>query len=395
MKAGFVRVWIKKNQREITETIENFKFEDSVDEDNMVELRIKEEFAFALTDDPDIFPQQLIQFQWGFKGSSTSPIHVARISDIETTYGERVKLTIRALDKGVEAKKVYREKIWENMTSSQIAVSIAKSLNMTPIVEDTTKVWKEYPQINKSDFQLLSELASKEGAGRMMFYISGETLYFVKKDLSIKAKWLFKYGEASFISFAPKLRESTQKPASNAAQTVQVNSKTNAVTKIEAEPDPVNLGDNLLNFDVDGNLLDKPPVLSTFQMPIDDDDTDEAKNQVTTQKRKAGEKVLGGSLKVEGLPDYKAGQLCSIANVAQRHLGNWYIDKVTHTLGGDSPYLCTLDLHKNGTSKAAKPNAGKADKTNKTEGQKDAKTKKTVYEWDVNGNPKDGNPFRS
>jgi len=255
MKQPFVKIHIKSNKRDISDRVERFKYEDSLKEDNMVELNIKSNYAFEMADDNDIVTGAIIQFQWGYVGEVSSDVHEARITDVEVTYGERVKMLIRALDMGVAMKKATSLKIWRQKTASQIAQEIAVRYDLEAVIDETDQVWDDIPQGNKSDFDILKDLSQKEVDGDYVFYVSANKLHFVRRGLDKKARFQFKYGEEGVISFAPKWRESTSNSSGTSTKTVAVNPKTKKTVVSKSDNKGTVLGENLVKWDINGNKL--------------------------------------------------------------------------------------------------------------------------------------------
>lgn len=255
MKQPFVKIHLKSNKRDISDRIEKFRYEDTAKEDNMVELKIKSDYAFQMADDNDIVTGAIIQFQWGYVGEVSSDVHEARITDVEVTYADRVQMIVRALDMGVAMKKATSLKIWRQKKASQIAQEIAVRYDLEALIDETDQVWDDIPQGNKSDFEFLKELSQKEADGDFVFYISGNKLHFVKRGVDKDAKWQFKYGEEGVISFAPKWRETTANSAGTSTKAVSVNPKTKKTTVTKSDDKGAVLGENLVKWDINGNKL--------------------------------------------------------------------------------------------------------------------------------------------
>lgn len=258
MKAPIVRVFIQKNKRDLSDRIESFRYEDCLNEDDIVELNIKTGYVLDTADDDDIVAGTIIQYQFGYAGLVLSETHRARITDIEVTYAERIKMKIRATDMGSVMKKSSSLKIWKNVTSTQIATEIAERYDLVAKVDETTKVWTSLPQGNKSDFKFLSELAAKETAGDYIFYIRSGELHFEKRGLDKTAMQSYAYGQEGVISFAPKYRESTAGNATNSAKTVAVDGETKKTITSSSDDDKdkdTTLGQKIIYVDVNNNPI--------------------------------------------------------------------------------------------------------------------------------------------
>lgn len=419
MKAPFYKVILvnKDKDRDISDIVENLAVDDTIEKDSMIEFNVKSDYAFDMADDPDLVAGKSIKVQFGFSGGLMSEVHEGRISDIEVTYAERIKLKIRAFDKGVSLKRIPSQKIWSNVTSSDIAKEIAGKYGLATDVQDTTHKWKSYAQGNKSDFDFLKELALKEDG--FVFYVTSNSLRFEKRDFSKASVREFKYGDSEMIEFTPRLRESQQSGASNAAKGVAVNPMTKTTTKSGAKKDESVLGDFNLDMNIHMDLTDagekslkesNKKVTNTnrgrattptdksvkkengkslidmigefFPMPGGGGAEDITKNLngITGNKSKnAGLKVLEAGLKVEGNPTIKLNEVITISNVAKRYQGNWHITKINNSISAGSAYFTSITLSKNGTSKSTKNKGGKTTgKVNKTTGKKTVEATKEV-----------------
>ncbi len=103
--------------------------------------------------------------------------------------------------------------------------------------------------------------------------------------------------------------------------------------------------------------------------------------------KKDKQKVLVADLVVEGNPLLKTNEIVTVSNVAKRHAGNWFVEKVVHDISVGSTYTCTASLNKNGTNKATNSSNKASGKTNKSQGDKkpDSKKKMPIVYVDVNG----------
>lgn len=210
MKSPFVKIYVESNNRDITDLIENFKYENTIEKDNVATLTVKQNYAFDAVDDDDLIAGKFLLFQFGFLGGLTSPIHKVKITDVDTNYAARVTMTIKCLDKGQDMKKGVPKKIWNGKKASDIAKEIATKYGLEADVDDTSRVYNSYPQGGKTDFEFLQELAGKESGGDYVFYINDDTLSFKKVDYKQAARITYTYGE-DIVSFSPKWKETQQK----------------------------------------------------------------------------------------------------------------------------------------------------------------------------------------
>ena len=405
-KAPITRVFVKGKNRDISERIESFRYEDCTKEDDLFQLNIKGGYVYDTADDDDIIAGTILQFQFGFAGIALSEVHEGRITDSEVTYAERIKMTVRAMDLGVVMKKTRSLKVWKGKTTSEIASEIADRYNLEKEIKPTTKVWESVPQGNKSDLKFLEELASKEPSGDLLVYIRSGKLHLEKRGIKKKASVVFRYGEEGVISFAPKYRESTSGTAANSAKTVAVDPKTKQTVTSEDKDKDTKLGKKVIYVDVNANKLEtsktiggsssggsfvekgKTEVQELAQkiIPIPSSDQSEHNGIAKNANKKDNISVLEATLKIEGNPLLKSNTVITMLNVAKRHSGNWLIEKIVHDISAGGTYTCTLSMVKDGTAKATSKSKKSSADVNNTVGDKAKATKKIpVVYVDTNG----------
>lgn len=382
MKSPIVKLYIKKNQRDLSDRVERFRYEESTEKDDLVTIDIKSGYAFELADDADIVAGTIIQFQYGFAGEKLSPVKTARITNVDMEYGERIKMTIKALDMGNVMKKSSSQTVWKNTTSGEIVQQIADKYGLSVEIEGANRQIKSLAQGNKSDYEVLQEMVKEESNGSYMFYIKSGTIHYVKKSTALKkaAKSAYRYGD-NIIKFIPKLKEAEQSGAGTKTEVKNVNPFTLETITGSADKETVKedvaMGANGVSVDAFGNATKK--IISS---PLPTEDKNSGKNEANNKanyKKKAGTyKGLTATLVVEGNPVITTTDIITIENVAKRHEGNWYVEKVVHDIS--NTYTTTVELNKNGTNKATKTNGGTNKDINKTQGDKDSKpTKKLPY----------------
>lgn len=384
MRAPYFKVYIAKNNRDVSGFIEDFKFEDCVGEDNLVTLAINRDFALRLADDDDFVTGTIISFQFGVMGETVSALHSARMTNIDYNYTDKVTMTVQCLDLGTTVKKVTSQKIWTKKTSSQIAQEIAVKYGLDSEVEPTTKVWDSIPQGNKSDLAFLKYLANREEGGNFIVFIRDNTLYFTKRNLDKESviTYTYNYGKGPVISFKPSVKESS--PEAGAGNTSVVTGfGGNAEVDGNTEDKGGTTGAYRKWYGEEGKFegkhkapatADKPKVQTHIVDPTQD--KKEAKNIANSSKKKNTLKTLTADLTVEGNCLLSPNNILTMKNVAKRHEGNWWIEKVAHSIS-HSGYTCTLSLNKNGGKKVGKT-ATKAPDANTTVGDKKVKSNNTV-----------------
>lgn len=400
MASPFYKVYIEKNNREISEAVERFHYEDCTEEDSYLELVLSKEESMKYADDPDIAEGVWLNFQFGYIQGELSKLHRCKISDIKTRYADRVTLTIKCLDIGTSMRKDSNQVVWKNKTSVQIAKEIADKWGLRLESDSTTRVWDSVPQGNKSDMAFLQYLASREDTGNFVTYIRNDVLYFVNRKLKSDSTKTYTYndGNGTVVSFEPEWRESTQDSSAIESKHTSVDQKSGKVvnTKVNnsTETSTGTLGENKLVFSgnfkykrKDENKLKKssaPAVSKPIVLPTKD--SKEAENLANSKKKKATLKSLEATLVTEGEPNAVPNSVITVAGVAKNHSGNWFVTKVTHDISG-SGYVTTHKLNKNGTNKGnATKSSGsdisKVKDANKTVGPKKAEDKVKVVTFD-------------
>lgn len=345
--APYYRIYIDNNaQRDISEQVESFIFEDTVGEDNLLRLTIAQDFAATLADDSDIAPGKIVAFQFGYMGGQLSPLHRARITDVIPKYRERISLDIVCLDLGTVIKKSESSKVWEKLTSSQIAQQIAAKHGMQYEGTTTRKVWDSMPQGNKDDFSFLKYLAKRETDGNFQAYVRGTTLYFIKRNTKGNSLLTFSYGEpeGGVVAFMPSIKESDAEPTSTATELTHIDPKTGQVSTIAVnnttEAKTGTLGTYKTEYTASGDFVRRNYV-EVVENPV------EAQNVVNSSKKAAILKTIEATLIIEGNPALVPDNVCTVVNVGQRFAGNWYIHKVKHMVDR-AGFQSILELNKNG-----------------------------------------------
>lgn len=222
--------------------------------------------------------------------------------------------------------------------------------------------------------------------GAYEFFVRGNTLHFVKRDLSVESKRLYTYGDpdGSVVSFRPKTSEKGNgSGASSSVANYNIDPETNEI--IESKTDNSNttetgLGEELLNFDVFGELIDSINIDKSLISGSTNFSTGETKEDIDKKggasKLNSGKKEVTADLVVELDPDVNAGDVITMAGVAQIHAGNWRVEKATHDIIS-SPAQTTLSLVKNagkngqGGSTGSKTNETVGDNSNNVDAEKD------------------------
>lgn len=390
MKAPYYKLWIDNDDtRDITEFVESFVYEDTMDEDNLLNITLSSKFSLQLADDSDFITGQIIAFKFGYIGGEVSQVHRARITDISRKYRERVTMTVKCLDLGTKVKKVSNGgKIWSDKTSSEIAKEIADKFSLELEADTTSKKWESLPQGNMDDLEFLRYLASREESGAYEVYIRNTTLYFVKRGIGRDSLLTVTYGDgdSGIISFEPSIKESGQKPESSKSTVAMVDSlkakANNVVVDANSEDKTGTLGTIKRTYDENAvEIKGEGEVGKTIVSPVQDDV--EAKAIANTAKKKATLKSQVAKLVMEGTPRLTPNNVITIKNVAKSDAGNWLINKVSHSIS-PSGYTCSMDLTKNGNKRKLTQNAPKAEDANDTVGSDSIKSEVKLRVYNEN-----------
>lgn len=386
----------KKGAIDLTEIIESLKYARSTKKDNQLELRIKQDFVNESIDDDEILIGRTIRFQYGFK-DQLSKVKLVEIVDLIPEWGERIKFTVIARDKGHAAKKTESNVIWKDKTSSEIAETIAFRHKMKSKIDKTTQKWDNMPQGNKSDYELLRQLAQKEPG--YSFYIADKTLYFIKRLFGKTPASNFTYGEGLLISFKVKARESQQDTSSNETTFVGIDPMTGK-TNVSSSDDKkdANLGKKGIGIYFasgesagttsghgSGGSWDEDSDGANKVMPDPSGNSNQMKNSANALQQSSLDNALKATFEMIGNPNLEVDELMTVNGIGKRYGGNWYITDITDDISAGGYFKTSGEVIKDGTSKPIKENA--IDNTNKVNDKAgtEKKNKKQVPQYDANG----------
>ena len=247
MNTPFVRLYVKKTGRDLTEFCEDFTFEDSDEKDAYAEFRlnglgenidVQGNKSGFLMNSADISVNTPLQFTFGMLGGFVSPTHEITVSDLHFDYSQgRVIAIVKCLDKGNVIKRGATQKIWNNSTASDIAREIASKYDMQTQIDNTSYVYNAIPQSGRSDLEMLQFLAHKENG--LHCYVSNNVLHFERVDFGKKATRLFTVGE-NVVHFSTHEKNSSKNKDSNGAEVAGVNTITGKSFSVQAIIDGVN-----------------------------------------------------------------------------------------------------------------------------------------------------------
>jgi phage protein D len=394
MNDPFYKVIVERNKRDISDLITKFAFEDCVDKDDLLVLSIFDTRKEVL-DDKDFTEGTELSFQFGYIGGAVSPKYTMRITDVEPNYGKQIDLTIKATDMGIVMKKSESNRVWENVKASDIAKEIAAKYGLTPVIEPTTKVHKSLPQGNKTDFDFLKDLCNLEDNGSFRFFIKNKELHFNKINLK-KASYktyTYNYGEGNVIVFKPKSNESKKSGASRNLDVLTIDPKAGDLMSAKVDnktsKDDTTLGSGPNYINANSDIYKKPSEVqkanaddttSGKNVVVPGGDQSEIENIGNKTKKSASMNDMEGELQIEGDPNLLADEIITMANVATRHSGNWFINRIIHQISPRNPYQCRVELKKNGAATSPE----KSKDTNNSTGPEDGSDKKPVKTNKIN-----------
>lgn len=398
----FYKVFVVKNNRDISDLISKISYEDATDIDNVFTIYFEKPDT-SLIDDPDLQEGSVLSFYFGFLSGKSSPRYMAKISDIIPSYGNIISLTIRATDLGIDMKKRKSKKIWSNMRASDIVTSIAQANGLRAVVDKTDIVHKSIPQGGKTDYDFVKYLVSIEKDGSWRFYLRGDEIHFTRVKLEQQSRVTMKYNDADggVISFRPYSLETLKQASSRDTVVTSVDPFTNkaiqTVVNNETAVDDVKTGDYVYSYNFDAQqvnrginpfgkqtgLKDKiseairPSAIQANQVdPSKAGDhvyspasnIDEIINHGNKKKKKAAMFDYQGVLEIEGDPDYAADIIVSMAGVAKKDSGNWYVSRINHVIDSENGYKVRMTLNKNAGKKPIDKAEKKQTNVNKTVG---------------------------
>lgn len=394
-KTPFYRVLIQENEVDITENVTRLSYDDCIDKDDLVTITL-DKLTLDWIDNTKLNKGTVLIFTFGYLGGDISPKRLCAIKDIEVSYNATISMTIKALDQGLLLKKLTSNRVWTNVKVSDIFKSVANDFGLKYEVEETEKVHPAIPQGNKTFYAFLQELTNKEGSGSgkkgsWQFYLKGDTIYFVQRDLSKDSIRTFTYGNGDDIvrSFKPKYEQKKGESEEVSSSGIDLDSNKAWTEKSNvSDSKETGVGVNKIVYDINGKVVKTLTEMNTGKAIVPDSTKQsEEKKKVVSKQKDAELKELTASLSIEGDPLVESGKIITVAGVAQKHAGNWYIISVIHTVGNGG-YMSDLKLNKNAAIKPPLDDKKKVENQNKTAGDKTSVVEKEVpvIKYDINGN---------
>ena len=385
-KKPFYSILVKDTKLDLVEQfgVTSFSYEESNEKDNQLSFSMKNQNLEMIDQSWCVEGTELV-FIFGYKGEEQSTQKLAIITDIDISYGLDISVNIKAVDKGNYMKKATDTKVWENKTASQIAKEIADIYQMESSIESTSKNYESLPQGNMNDFDFLRKLANENNKH---FHISNNTLFFAKRKLGDNSVVTYTYrnGDSKIKSFKPKSKGIKDNGVGAGQKISKINTDNNEIIDVKVDKnkvsDSTSLGKINNVFDVNGKFKGRTGGTVTTNPS---NDTEKIKNQTNKNVAEAQLSGLEATLVLEGEPNLTEGNIITIAGVAQKHVGNYYIVSVKHSISG-SGFETVCELKKNATNRPLANNTETQEKRNDTTGNKKVNDKTTVRTVNYNEN---------
>ena len=375
----FYSVLVDKQNIDLVEKygVVSFNYEESNGKDNLLTLQLKNQNK-ELLDEAWFVEGTTLTFLFGYKGEEQSEQKQAIITSIEPTYGLDISVTIKATDKGNYLKKTNDTKLWDG-TATDIAKTIAGQYDLEFVGESTSKTYKQYSQGNLTDFDFLKKLATENN---LHFHVSNNQLFFRKKNLGANSSITYTYGDGNgkVKSFKPKVNGLKDSGLGAGATMTSINPDTNKEEKVEVKGNNVEnntaLGKVNNYFDMNGAFKNKDQ--TTKQVVVTKPDTNTTKNTLSNKVANQQLSNMEATLTLEGEPQLKEGMIITIAGVAQKHSGNYFVESVKHSISSGG-FETVVELKKNASLKSNTNNSTNTgtDK-NTTTGEKQVANKKEM-----------------
>lgn len=208
---------------DLTDYIEDFKFERSDEKDDFLYLTL-DGSRYADFQNAIIVGKSL-SFKYGFIEDFSSNYRSTRISEIDIKYSGKMKIILKCLDLGNVIKKIVSEKVWKGK-ANEIAKQIADKYGLA--FEDQIGYnftsYSSLPQAFRTDFEFLKYLAAKEGD--IDIWIGEGKLHFKAMNLGGEPKRTYIYGDGkNVISVEISYKSASTKPEIGGVQSKKVDEK--------------------------------------------------------------------------------------------------------------------------------------------------------------------------
>lgn len=410
-KAPFINIWaiVDEQRINISTRISSLHYDRDTEKEDMLKFSVEQDYTEDL-DDLGLVAGTQLEFEYGFYAGLQSDLHKARITDVKEQYtkGKKVQLQIQARDNGTVLKKSTGAKVWQDVTTSDVAKVLANRWSMEYKGIDTDYIWSNYPQQNKSDWDFLQELCEKD-KDKLICYATDGAIYVELRNLDSNSVRTYDYQKDNeFISIQISTKESPANTSSSGKVSTigyDLDKGESIQQSTDAENDDTKATDKYSYvFSGDGEPVDEEEVdeeeiegletLGTFldvgENIVMGTGSPEELLGAAGGKRQGGTiKRIIATIKVQGNPTFRLNNIITLQGLLQKRNGNYLIKAIKDEVSVNSGYTTTLTLQKNASKKAFKkqqePNSEADTNTSVGTNVSEQNTKK-VFIFDEDGN---------
>lgn len=375
-KAPFINIWaiVDEQRINISDRISSLNYDRDTEKEDMLKFSVEQDYTEDL-DDLGLTAGTQLEFEYGFYAGLQSDLHKARITDVKETYtkGKKVKLQIQARDNGTAIKKSTGAKVWQDVTTSDVAKTIAKRWGMEYKGINTDYVWSNYPQQNKSDWDFLQELCEKD-KDKLICYATDGAIYVELRNLDSNSVRTYDFQKDNeFISIQIATKESPANTSSSGkVSTIGYDLDTGKSVQqtTDAQNDDTTATDRYSYvYSADGEPAEEGEIeeeeiegLETLGSFLDVGEnivmgtgSPEELLGAAGGKRQGGTiKRIVATIKVTGNPTFRLNSIITLQGLLQKRNGNYLIKCIKDEVSVNSGYTTTLTLQKNASKKAFK-----------------------------------------
>lgn len=155
-----------------------------------------------------IFVEDLpIKVVMGYKNNYLTFDGYIAVIDVEFPESGSAYVTIHCMDKSHMMNRVKKKRTWSSMKDSDIASKIFAEYGLKAVIDPTTNI-KESTAQSDYDIKFLESLADEQ-VNPYAVYVSGNTGYFVKKNLvaTPQAELDYRAGKLNVKNFTPRINK--------------------------------------------------------------------------------------------------------------------------------------------------------------------------------------------
>jgi phage protein D len=272
---------------------------------------------------------------------------------------------------------------------SGIATEIAQRYGIEYDIAITNKVYDQVSQSNRTDMEVLKDLAKKEPDDIQVFF-KNNVLTLNKRDLGKKPKRLFTLGDpADYITeFRPshKGSEKDGQQQQTSAQGTDLENKKNIEKDSKAGEKDNSTGKKAYTYDEDGNLKEQSGKTDGTGKKVvtGERKEDNVQNEADNKKRESEMENVKGELTIVPPLNNFLNEIITLKNVTAKYNGNYHcVGQVLSFQGGRLSQ--SLSLQKDATKKEVGQSSKETAKPNNQKGDKDGEDKKEVYKYNAQG----------